>query len=113
MRSAPPQGVVCPDIRADGEIGPWLRSHDDLWEARRASDMPIATAHRPAIARTSKSPTFLPYSTVPVTQPPAVSLNLGRTKGVVTRMSKTTTGMQSRKVDRTTVSSLFGPTLWH
>ena len=39
--------------------------------------MPIATAHRPAIARTPKSPTFLPYSTVPVTQPPAVSLNLG------------------------------------
>ena len=77
MRSAPPQGVVCPDIRADGEIGPWLRSHDDLWEARRASDMPIATEHRPAIARTPKSPTFLPYSTVPVTQPPAVSLNLG------------------------------------
>ena len=77
MRSAPPQGVVCPDRRADGEIGPWLRSHDDLWEARRASVMPIATAHRPAIARTPKLPTFLPYSTVPVTQPPAVSLNLG------------------------------------
>ena len=38
--------------------------------------MPIATAHRPAIARTPKSPTFLRYSTVPVTQPPAVSLNL-------------------------------------
>ena len=80
MRSAPPQGVVCPDSRADGEIGPWLRSHDDLWEARRASVMPIATAHRPAIARTPKSPTFLPYSTVPVTQPPAVSLNLGYNK---------------------------------
>ena len=42
--------------------------------------MPIATAHRPAIARTPKSPTFLPYSTVPVTQPPAVSLNLGQDK---------------------------------
>ena len=38
--------------------------------------MPIATEHRPAIARTPKSPTFLPYSTVPVPQPPAVSLNL-------------------------------------
>ena len=58
-------------------MGPWLRSHDDLWEARRASVTPIATAHRTAIARTPKSPTFLPYSTVPVTQSPAVSLNLG------------------------------------
>ena len=58
-------------------MGPWLRSHDDLWEAGRESVTPPATAHRPAIARTPKSPTFLPYSTVPVTQPPAVSLNLG------------------------------------
>ena len=77
MRSAPPQGVVCPDSRADGEIGPWLRSHDDLWEARRASATPIATAHRSTIARTPKLPTFLPYSTVPVAQSAAVSLNLG------------------------------------
>ena len=39
--------------------------------------MPIATTHRPAITRTPKWPTFLPYSTIPVTPPPAVSLNLG------------------------------------
>ena len=34
----------------------------------------------PRSLETPKSPTFLPYSTVPVTQPPAVSLNLGLSK---------------------------------
>ena len=36
--------------------------------------MPIATTHRPAITRTPKWPTFLPYLTIPVTRRPPYRL---------------------------------------
>ena len=58
-------------------MGPWSCSNDHLREAGCTSATPIATAHRSTIARTPKLPTFLPYSTVPVAQSAAVSLNLG------------------------------------
>ena len=58
-------------------MGPWSCSNDHLREAGRTSATPIATAHRSTIVRTPKLPTFLPYSTVPVAQSAAVSLNLG------------------------------------
>ena len=61
-------------------MGPWSCSNDHLREAGRTSATPIATAHRSTIARTPKLPTFLPYSTVPVAQSAAVSLNLGLNK---------------------------------
>ena len=64
--------------------GPRLRSNDDLWEATRASVKPIGTVDRPAISRTPKSPTFLPYSTVIVTLVSRESHNLGKNK--ITRM---------------------------
>ena len=54
---------------------PWLCSNDHPREAGRTSATPIATAHRSTIARTPKLPTFLLYSTVPVAQSAAVSLN--------------------------------------
>ena len=58
-------------------MGPWSCSNDHLREAGCTSATPIATAHRSTIARTPKLPTLLPYSTVPVAQSAAVSLNLG------------------------------------
>ena len=48
-------------------------------EAGGTSVTHIANAHRTTIARPTKLPTFLLYSTVPVAQSAAVSLNLGTT----------------------------------
>ena len=56
---------------------PWLCSNDHPREAGGTSVTHIANAHRTTIARPTKLPTFLLYSTVPVAQSAAVSLNLG------------------------------------
>ena len=60
---------------------PWLCSNDHPREAGGTSVTHIANAHRTTIARPTKLPTFLLYSTVPVAQSAAVSLNLGHTNG--------------------------------
>ena len=62
---------------------PWLCSNDHPREAGGTSVTHIANAHRTTIARPTKLPTFLLYSTVPVAQSAAVSLNLGRDYPVV------------------------------
>ena len=59
---------------------PWLCSNDHPREAGGTSVTHIANAHRTTIARPTKLPTFLLYSTVPVAQSAAVSLNLGWNK---------------------------------
>ena len=59
---------------------PWLCSNDHPREAGGTSVTHIANAHRTTIARPTKLPTFLLYSTVPVAQSAAVSLNLGPDK---------------------------------
>ena len=56
---------------------PWLCSNDHPREAGGTSVTHIANAHRTTIARPTKLPTFLLYSTVPVAKSAAVSLNLG------------------------------------
>ena len=56
---------------------PWLCSNDHPREAGGTSVTHIGNAHRTTIARPTKLPTFLLYSTVPVAQSAAVSLNLG------------------------------------
>ena len=55
---------------------PWLCSNDHPREAGGTSVTHIANAHRTTIAWPTKLPTFLLYSTVPVAQSAAVSLNL-------------------------------------
>ena len=72
-----PEGVVCPDSRAERTMRPWLCSNDHPREAGGTSVTHIANTHRTTIARPTKLPTFLLYSTVPVAQSAAVSLNLG------------------------------------
>ena len=67
---------------------PWLCLNDHPREAGGTSVTHIANAHRTTIARPTKLPTFLLYSTVPVAQSAAVSLNLGYNRN-------------SRKADRT------------
>ena len=75
-RTAAGKSPVCPNSRADGQVGPRLRPYDDHRVAIHGSVTPIVTAHRREIAQTPKSPTFLPFSPVNVTQSNAVSLNL-------------------------------------
>ena len=95
---------------------PWLCSNDHPREAGGTSVTHIANAHRTTIARPTKLPTFLLYSTVPVAQSAAVSLNLGTDSSaaaiVTTGRRRGVATAQERKIAQDARSFLKRPRIY-